>query len=216
MGGIVQFGDVPTWVAAGISALSIWTGLRAQQRAQAVDWAAMLKDLSGYSDEELQRIVEDNPVIAEMTALAWEAAATAASDEKRRLLAKVVAAAMSGTADAEVEPLGFLLRTVIALEPAHMTLLVVIASPREGQGQLAGRMIEGHVSREEITTRWSSSEDLLDPTLSVLLREGLIRENNAPWNDETRSLSATGYGQRFLRFLNAPIPAIQGGADQRP
>ena len=68
-----------------------------------------------------------------------------------------------GDADAEVDPLSFLLRTIISLEPAHVTLLFVIGSPREGQGQLAGQMMEGSMRREEMAEHWSSPADLLDP-----------------------------------------------------
>jgi hypothetical protein len=76
-----------------------------------------LKELSGLSDEELRRLVEDNPVVAEIVGRAWEAAAESASQDKRRLLAKVAAAAIRGDATAQVDELQFLLRTVTELDP---------------------------------------------------------------------------------------------------
>jgi len=194
---------------AGVASLFI--GLRNQRVTQAIDCAALVKELSGLSDEELRCIVEDNPAVAVLAEHAFREAAATASDEKRRLLAKVVAAAMRGDATAEVEPLGFLLRTLIALDEPHITLLVIIASPREGHGQLAGKMVDGYVRRPEIAARWPSAEDLIDPALSVLLREALIREDDAPWNENTRSVSATDYGRRFLNFLSDTPDRVRRG-----
>jgi len=203
MSGIVQLGDVPGWLQTTIGAAGLYLGLRARRQEQALDWARLLTELSGRSDEELRRLVEDNPALAELAASAWEAAAETASDAKRRLLATVVAAAMSGAADAEVEPLGFLLRTVIALEPAHVTLLVVIASPQEHH-EFEGRSV---VYRAEITARWSSPPDLLDPAVSLLTREGLVEQRQSFFRDEDSTgrqpvWCATPYGRRFLEFLD--------------
>jgi hypothetical protein len=64
---------------------------------------APLEELAGLTPEELRRTVEDNTVIAQMVDLAWAEAARTASEAKRRRLAKVVAAAMRGDADAEVD-----------------------------------------------------------------------------------------------------------------
>jgi hypothetical protein len=80
-----------------------------------------------------------SPALAELVALAWEEAARTASEDKRRLLAKVVAAALRGDSDALVDATEFLLRTVIALDPAHVALLVVIATPQVMQEARPGR-----------------------------------------------------------------------------
>jgi hypothetical protein len=200
MSSIVQLGDVPAWIGAGTGAASLYLGLRGRRQAQAVDWARQLKELSGLSDEELRRLVEDNPVIAEIVGRAWEAAAETSSHDKRRLLAKVASAAIRGdAAAAQVDELPFLLRTVIALEPSHVTLLVAILMPREGRGQFAGQKIVGSVQRDEMLAR-SSAPDLLDPALSVLDREGLI-ERSGSFLGENAKWTVNGYGLRFFAFL---------------
>jgi hypothetical protein len=201
MGGLVQLGNVPEWVQGAAEAGALYLAVRGRRQQQAIDWAKTLKELSGLSDEELRHAVEDNPVVAEIVGRAWEAAAETASDDKRRLLARVVAAAIRGDATADVDELQFLLRTVIALEPAHVTLLVVIGTPREGRGQMAGRMLDGWVIRGEMRAKWTGSADLLDPALSVLEREGLITRYGAGDDSGEIGYSVNSYGKRFLAFL---------------
>jgi hypothetical protein len=172
--------------------------VRGRRRTQAIDWARTLKKLSGLTDEELRRAVEDNPIVAEIVWRAWEVAVGTASEDKRRLLAKVAAAALRGDADALVDETPFLLRTVIALDPAHVALLAIIAAPRlvhEGQ---PGAPWE--IDRKELRLRWQAPDDLLDPALATLEREGLI--------DGKRGLGGGvghwmlgPYGARFFHFL---------------
>jgi hypothetical protein len=85
---VPEWGDVPGWLQAAGEAGALYLAARGRRQAQAVDWARTLKELSGLSEEELRRLVEDNPVIAEIVGRAWEAAAETASDDKRRLLAR--------------------------------------------------------------------------------------------------------------------------------
>jgi hypothetical protein len=94
---------VPAWIGVGTGVASLYLGLRDRQQTQALDWAQTLEDLAGLPPEALRRAVEDHPVVAQMADLAWEEAARTASEDKRRLLAKVVAAALRG--DAAVEDL---------------------------------------------------------------------------------------------------------------
>jgi hypothetical protein len=201
MGSIVQLGDVPAWISVGTGAAGLYIGLRNRRQEQAASWAEMVEELAGLDDIELRRIVEDNPVVAEIVGRAWEVAAETASEDKRRLLGTVAAAALRGDANAEVEDLQFLLRTVIALDPAHVTLLVLIGTPRPGRGQMAGRMTIGSVSREELRAKWSSNPDLLDPGLATLEREGLITKYGLGDNNGETPHSVNDYGERFLDFL---------------
>ena len=68
---------------------ALYWAVRSQWEAQAGAWVKVLKELSGFDDEALRRTVEENPVIAEIVGLAWQTAAETASEDKRRLLAKV-------------------------------------------------------------------------------------------------------------------------------
>jgi hypothetical protein len=201
MGSLVQLGDVPAWINTATSAASLYLGLRNRHRAQALDFARVLEQLAGLSPEKLRRTVEDNPVIAQMVDLAWEEAARTASEDKRRLLAKVVAAAMRGDADAEIDHLPFLLRAVMALDPAHVTLLAIVATPRQAveEGPL------GALGRAELLDRWTAAEDLLDPALAALEQQaliGIIGPYGSGW------WTLRPFGRRFFDFLH--------GVDEAP
>jgi hypothetical protein len=181
MGSLVQLGDVPAWIGAATGAASVYLGLRDRQQAQALNWAQTLEELTSLTGPELRQIVEDNPVIAQMVDLAWEEAAKTTSENKRRLLAKVVAAAIRGDAAAEVDPHPFLLRSVMALDHGHVTLLVLVATPLRTAGQvlsdadLPSAEFDKAADREELLARWPATPDLLDPALAALEREGLIQ-----------------------------------------
>jgi hypothetical protein len=191
MGSIVQLGDVPAWIGAATGAASIYVGLRNRQQAQALDFAQTLEQLTDLTPLELRQVVEDHPVIAQMVHLAWEEAARTASEDKRRLLAKVVAAAISGNTDtAAIDELSFLLRTVMALDPAHVSLLVVATSKTAG-----GRPHIDSIRAD----RWSGSRALFEAALATLEREGLIYPDST---SSPRSVwNVGGYGQLFLDFL---------------
>jgi hypothetical protein len=201
MGSIVQLGDVPAWIGAGTGAASLYLGLRGRRQQQAASWAAMVEELAGLTDLELRRAVEDNPVVAEIVGRAWEAAAETANEDKRRLLAKVATAAIRGDAIARVDDLQLLLRTVMALDSAHVTLLVVIGTPRPGRGQMAEHRTVGYVRQQELRDRWPSNLALLQPALATLEREGLITRSNLATESGEFPYSLNGYGAYFLHFL---------------
>jgi hypothetical protein len=151
----------------------------------------------------LRRVAED-PAVAELVGRAWEAAIRTASDEKRRLFAKVVAAAMRGDAATKnLQPLGSLLRTLTALEQEHITLLAIIASP-DGKPRQSGWMLEGQVDsgvkREEIEERWPGAADLLDPALAALEGARVVKAHLG-YNGDTNEWSLNAYGRRFLDFI---------------
>lgn len=206
MGSIVQFGDVPAWIGAATGAASLYMGLRDRQQAQALDFAQTLQELADLTPLELRQVVEDNPVIAQMVDLAWEEAARTASAEKRRLLAKVVAAALRGDTDAEVDALPFLLRTVMALDSGHVRLLVIIATPRKAAAaalspsEIPGPEFENAAGRDELLDRWGAAADLLDPALGALEREGLTKGVQS-FDGGTRWWVLRPYGRRFFDFL---------------
>jgi hypothetical protein len=198
MGGLVQLGNVPEWVQAATGAVNLYTALRNRWQKQALDWAAMFEELAGLDREELRRIVEENPAIAELVGIAWEAGAETRSVDKRRLLAKVAASALRGDSTPDqVEPLQFLLRTVAALDPPHVTLLVVI-------GQLDREKAEGkqseQLSRADVEARWPSSPDLMDAALATLEREALI-QSMLDYDGRRRQWRLRPYGRRFIDHL---------------
>jgi hypothetical protein len=176
--------------------------LRGRRQAQAIDWATTLKKLSGLSEEELRRTVEDNPAIAELVYIAWEAAAQTADDHKRRLLAHVAAAALSGdTTPEQIEPLQFLLRTLLALDPPHITLLVIIGKREDPK---VGPYFMWKAERVEIEADWPGPEDVVDAALTTLEGLKLIEKRGTQdgWDTDWRhAWGVTPYGRRFLDFL---------------
>jgi hypothetical protein len=188
MNSIVQLGDVPAWISVGTGAAGLYLGIRNRRQQQATAWAAMVEELTGLTDLELRRVVEDNPVVAEIVGRAWEAAVETASHDKRRLLAKVAVAAIRGYAAAQVDELQFLLRTVIELDPAHVTLLVAI-----------GHDWSGNV--DQLAAKWPSPPHLLFPALSSLGRAGLTSQPHQLVGGPAENWRLTSYGRRFLNFL---------------
>jgi hypothetical protein len=126
-------GDLDQWlpnaIQAGTAIGQLWLGLTSRRQQQAADWGAILEELADLDGPELRRTVEDNPAVAELIGIAWEAAARTASEDKRYLLAQVAAAALREDDSAVLDALGFLTRTVIALDPAHIKLLVITGTP---------------------------------------------------------------------------------------
>jgi hypothetical protein len=205
VGTISPWGDVPGWIQGLAETAALYWAVRGRRQEQAIDFAKTLQELSGLAPDELRHLIEDNPVIAELVGLAWEEASKTASDGKRRLFATVAAAAIRGDATTQnIQPLGFLLRTLTALAPEHITLLVIIGSPKgeprpPGQWLLEGQ-VEGGVNRDEIAERWAGPADLLDPALAALEGARVVRPHPG-YNGDTNEWSVTDYGRRFLDFI---------------
>jgi hypothetical protein len=196
---LVQVGNVPDWLQAAGGAAAVYTAVQQHRQRQALDWGVTYERLAGLEHEDLRRIVEDNPAVAELVWTAWEAAADTASLDKRRLLAKVAAAAVRGDADADVDELQFLLRTVIALDPAHVTLLVLIGQ-LEVTYPKASDPVDRRAARAELEDNWRSPPDLMDPALAALEREGLAH-SVMDYGGAQRGWKLHPYGRRFLDHL---------------
>lgn len=200
--------DVPGWIQVGTGVASLFLGLSNRRQTQARDWGQVLEELAGLEREELRRIVEDNPAVAEIVGDAWEEAARTASDNKRYLLARVAAAALRGDATpGQVDALQLLLRTVIDLDSTHVALLVSISATEDGRPRPAVEDQEDVVpdgaapSRAEVVAKWPSSPDLLNPALSTLEREGLIQRLIGLGGGGRLGYVLTPYGRRFLDYL---------------
>jgi hypothetical protein len=197
-------GDLEQWlpnaIQAGTAVGQLWLGLTSRRQQQAADWGATLEELAGLDGPKLRRIVEDNPAVAELVGLAWEAAARTASDDKRCLLAQVAAAALRGdTAPEKVDRLPFLLRPVLALDPPHITLLVVIPQVFDTTGQPANRLTRS-AGFPDLAAAWPGGPELLEPALTALEGQGLI--SIVPDAGGTRRwCKLTPFGAEFLDYL---------------
>jgi hypothetical protein len=149
--------------------------MTSRRQQQVADWGATLEDLAGLDGTELRRVVEDNPAVAELVGLAWEEAARTAAEGKRTLLARVAASALRGDATpGQVDALRLLLRTVIALDPSHITLLVRIGQSIDGYGKTNDEEAR-RLRIETLAADWPGPADLLGPLLAGLERESLIQ-----------------------------------------
>lgn len=194
----VDYGDLPSWIEASGVLVAVGDTLRRRQRERVVDFSQTVADIIGDPDR-LVAIGESDELL-DIAEKGFHAAARARSADKRWLLAKVVASAVAGD-DARIEVQDVYLDTVEALEPYHIRLLVTIATPRRGGGQLAGSRLVGAITEDELAERQPDDRHLVRPLLAALEREGLISDVAVGTLDYRAAWSLTGYGRRFLRFL---------------
>ena len=216
MGLPVQWGDVGTWLGTATGIASLFRGLGMRQQVQFQGWAGMLEELTDLEPEDQRRVVEDNPVIAEMLAIAAEEAARTASDDKRYLLARVVAAALRGDATpGQVDALLYLTRTVAQLDPADLTLLVIVGTTEDGNARPTEPFaVQGedkqdedsyqrsvYVHMKELMDRWPAPRELLSPALASLEQAGVIERRRGYVGGGAASWALSGYGELFLKHL---------------
>jgi hypothetical protein len=194
--GIEQW--LPNAIQATTAVGQLLLGVGERRWKQAQEWGEQVEHLTSLDATALRLAVEGDPDAAELVGRALEAAVRTASEDKRYLLAKVAAAALRRDATLEqVDALQLLLRTLIALDPPHVTLLVLIGKRVDRSDPIP----EGPTVGEDVLTReWPSSSDLLAPALTALEREGLIEPTRETVNG-VRYWRLLDYGTRFLDHL---------------
>jgi len=212
----LDYGNVPAWIGAGTGLAALLRGLGQREQAQVSDWGEMLDQLASLEPEDLGRIVNENPAVAEVVGLASEEAARTASDRKRYLLAQVAAAALRGDATPpEIEALQYLTRTVIALSPSDLTLMVAIGTTVDGDPRPTEQFtVQGNdqedaetytrsvtVSIREVAARWPGPRELLNPALASLEQAGVIERRNAFLGGGVAGWAISDYGNLFLQHL---------------
>ena len=188
-------------VQAIATAGQLYLGVRTARQDAAEQFGRLLDAMLDMPAEQVAERL-GHARLAELVGYAWEAAARTASEEKRWMLARIAVAGLRGeTDDAEVDPLPLFLRTVEALDPPHLRLLVLIATPKPGTGQMTGTALEGFLRAADLEELWPGAKGLIKPLLAVLERENLI-ENRAigTWDYEP-AYGISAYGRRFLRYL---------------
>jgi hypothetical protein len=197
-------GSIEQWLSNAIQATTavgqLILGVATHRTKQAEDWGNKVEEITGLEPDELRRAVEADPALAELLWRSLDAAAETASDDKRHLLAQVAAAALRGdTTPERIDRLQFLMRPVLALDPPHITLLVVI-----------GKLIGDHVSEAnrvlipvrwtELVAAWPGGREMLDPAIAALEREALIANYESEEEGHLR-LRLRPFGAEFLNFL---------------
>ncbi len=208
--------DLPVWVGAAgavgqavAASGQLYLGVRAARQEAAAEFGRLLAEMLDLPAEAIAELLGHDR-LAELVGYAWEAAARTASEEKRWVLARIAAAGLRAEVDdAEVDPLPLLLRTVEALDGPHIRLLVLIATPRPGTGQLVGTALEGFLAVEDLEEGWPGAAGLVKPMLAVLERENLVEDRAVGTWDYRPAYGITAYGRRFLRYLPGEPPELQ-------
>lgn len=197
----VQWGDVATWVQAlgGLSQLGYVMWSEHLRRSQ--DLATKIQSLTSADDAVLAERIAERPDVGELLLQGVEAAARAAAEEKRWMLARVVAAAFED--DARIEELDVLLRSVASLETYHVRVLAHLAVPRPGKGATAGSLLEGAMVEDELAALLDPEQrDLLRPILGTLEREGLVRDVAVGTWGYRPAWGIEKFGRRLLAFID--------------
>lgn len=200
---------VPIWLQgigsmaqAGLVGAQLWIAVHTQQAGAALEWGAVVEELSDLEPDEIALVIEQSPVIAEVVGRAGAQAAISASEQKRLVLAKVVAAVLRGDVDdAELDAIRLLTRTLDALDEPHLSLLARMLLPRAGRGQLAGTALEGAWTISDLSEEWPEADDLVKPLVHTLEAHGLVDDVGVGTWDAVPSYSLNSYGMRLLRFL---------------
>ena len=189
-------GSVPEWVDASIAAYAFATSFRKRRLGDFYDQITKDPELAG---DAIMEVLDSEDLFREIYERGAEAAVRSSKEAKRRLLGRVVAAALDGTGFARPDEAVVLIRTLDALEPLDLQLLVRLAQPIPGSTHFAGGQMEGYFTIEDIRQSWSDLDDTLEPTLAVLVREGLLQDVQGA--DGYRAYAPSGYGRRVLHFL---------------
>jgi hypothetical protein len=193
------FGNLPEWAAVGIGGYGLKRGI---ERAE--DFEALLLKDTGKTAQVLMTIMENHDLFSEIVERGMQAASRTASLSKRQLLARVVSRALDGTGMATPNDHLLLVKTVDAIEPPHVQMLVLISTPRPGQTRWVRTLIEGALTEEDVVALWPEVRVTFRPIMAVLVREGLVEDVGAHITGglNTPAYRPTAYGRRFLEFLS--------------
>jgi hypothetical protein len=198
MAGDLDFGDLPTWLtAASPAAVAVLEGRR---RNRVAELGRKIEGLVVAIEDLADRTLESEE-LEELVNRAVEDAARTTWQEKLDALASVVAAAMEG--DDTVVSSSLLVEAALSrLERPHALALSHIAEV-------------GPITPQQLAERWPGSTMVVDPLLSVLAGEGLIRNIASGTYDglegrEKWVLSELGEELLFLLDPDNPHAAASG------
>jgi hypothetical protein len=192
MPGGIDYGDVPTWLAAATpAAVAIFEGRRGLRVAEL---GRKVEDLLEVTDDLANRVLASDE-LEELVNRAVEDAARTTWQEKLDALARVVASAIEG--DDTVVSTSLLVEAALSrLERPHALALRHIAAA-------------GASTPQELVERWPGSVIVLEPLLSVLAGEGLIRNvASGTWEgiEGKEKWVLSEMGEELLLLLNPDDP----------
>lgn len=158
MAGTPDLGDVPTWLTAATPvAIAMLEGRR---RNRVALLGRQVEELIGATDDLADRVLSSDE-LEELVNRAVEDAARTTWQEKLDALASVIAAAVAG--DDTLVSSSLLIEAALSrLERPHALALRHIAD-------------SGPSTKHQLGEVWPGSKAFLDPVLSVLASEGLVR-----------------------------------------
>lgn len=185
--------------------ISRWRTKRAERQVE------QILERTGFDDQGLAYLMGASEAVSALVEEAIETGARTAHDEKRWMLAAVVAEALAG-GKPPTDHHRQLLRTVAEIEPADVHFLARFrATSREDGDQVAqeahSRNAPEHakpVLLPEAVEGWPGESILTMPTVAALIRAGLL-VSAGRW--DSRLLELTQYGETFLEWL-AEDPSV--------
>jgi hypothetical protein len=196
-------GNLAEWAGVVVPAT---TYLASRHNDRAMGFLRAIEENSEQSADVLMDLMEREDLFSEIVERGLEAASRSASERKRQLLGRVVAAAFSGDGLAKPEIYNLLVKSIDAIESAHVQMLVILATPRPSDGELAGTGAEGFSTKADVLRRWPDVGVSYDPVLAALTKEGLIQEQSLYAGRPSHAASAYG-----LMLVNYVAPADLDG-----
>jgi hypothetical protein len=201
----VDYGNLPEWIESSTGMVALGATLLSRHGDRAKDFGKSLEaQCEGMTGEEIVAALNQSDLLCELVEKGLAGATASAAEKKRRLLARVVASAITGDGLAAPDEYLIFMGTVTALDPPHIQLLVLLASPPSQVTQYQGTETEGALTLLDISWAWEDVVGTVEPLIAALDREGVIR-NLAPARYDGHNLPAytvTSYGRRLLQFLS--------------
>jgi len=202
---------LPAWVEAAATAAgsvasfgALGLAIHDRRRRRGLEFAEAAIAIAELAPGDAVEVIVGDERLTELFEIGLDEAIRSAAAEKRWLLSRVLASALSASDDARLEEYAIVMRAVAAVEPYHVRLLVEIATPDIDPVHAGGRL-EGAKSIDFISKRFQRDQrDLVGAMLSVLERESLV-ENRPLETYGGMSIGSayavTRFGTRFMRFL---------------
>jgi hypothetical protein len=161
--------------------------IETRRRRRVFDFEQEVLKQTQFSPEELlRRLLEDEAASKLFEGAVLEAVATA-EERKRQALARAVAAGLLADDRARLDISDIQMRTIAALEPAHLRLLMELHKARSDK------------QNQRQVFSWAGAA--LDPMLSELQGRGLIVARPADDTGEISQPRITPFGRSLLKLL---------------
>lgn len=195
---MVDIGTLPEWIAVGFSAVA-YNSARRNERAR--DWGNEVSALSNMDSQQIQDAITENDSLFEIIERGLQSASATSSEDKRRLLARVAASALTGDGLAQPDEYNYLLQTIDRIEVPDLQVLVQVAHPTAGKVQNDTGFQSDITTVDGLIRDWEGIATLCVPIVARLESEGLIDAVDMVATTQ-RGFHCSRYGATLLRFLD--------------